>query len=42
MLLMAASVSLVGCKHEELNSNEVTEERDPNLISVSLDMSAGV
>ena len=42
MLLMAASVSLVGCKHEELNSNEVTEKRDPNLISVSLDMSAGV
>ena len=42
MLLMAASVSLGSCKQEELNSNEVTEERDPNLISVSLDMSAGV
>ena len=42
MLLMVAGVSLVGCKNEELNSNEVTEKRDPNLISVSLDMSAGV
>lgn len=39
---MVAGVSLVGCKNEELNSNEVTEKRDPNLISVSLDMSAGV
>ena len=42
MLLMAASVSLVGCKQEDVNSNGVTEKRDPNLISVSLDMSAGV
>ena len=42
MFLMVAGISLVGCKNEELNSNEVTEKRDPNLISVSLDMSAGV
>ena len=42
MLLMAASVSLGSCKQEDVNSNGVTEKRDPNLISVSLDMSAGV
>lgn len=41
MLLVAASASLVGCKKEELNTNG-TEQRDPNLISVSFDMSAGV
>ena len=41
MLLMAAGISLVGCKQEELNTNG-TEQRDPNLISVSFDMSAGV
>ena len=41
MLLAAASVSLVGCKQEEVNSGEVAQ-RDPNLISVSFDMSAGV
>jgi hypothetical protein len=39
---MAASVSLGSCKQEDVNSNGVTEKRDPNLISVSLDMSAGV
>ena len=42
MLLMVASVSLGSCKQEDVNSNGVTEKRDPNLISVSLDMSAGV
>ena len=42
MLLMTASVSLGSCKQEDVNSNGVTEKRDPNLISVSLDMSAGV
>lgn len=42
ILLVVASVSLVGCKQEDVNSNGVTEKRDPNLISVSLDMSAGV
>ncbi len=42
MLLMAASVALVGCKQEDLNSNGSTEKRDPNLISVSLGMVAGV
>ena len=41
ILLAAASVSLVGCKQEEVNSGGV-EQRDPNLISVSFDMSAGV
>ena len=41
MLLMAAGIALVGCKQEELNTNG-TEQRDPNLISVSFDMSAGV
>ena len=41
MLLVAASASLVGCKKEELNTYG-TEQRDPNLISVSFDMSAGV
>ena len=41
MLLVAASALLVGCKKEELNTNG-TEQRDPNLISVSFDMSAGV
>ena len=42
MILVAASVSLGSCKQEDVNSNGVTEKRDPNLISVSLDMSAGV
>ena len=42
MLLVTASVSLVGCKQEDINSNGVTEKRDPNLISVSLGMVAGV
>ena len=42
MLLMAASVSLGSCNQEDVNSNGVTEKRDPNLISGSLDMSAGV
>ena len=41
MLLVAASASFVGCKKEELNTYG-TEQRDPNLISVSFDMSAGV
>ena len=41
MLLVAAGASLVGCKKEELNTYG-TEQRDPNLISVSFDMSAGV
>lgn len=41
MLLMAAGILLVGCKQEDLNTNG-TEQRDPNLISVSFDMSAGV
>lgn len=41
ILLAAASVSLVGCKQEEVNSGGVAQ-RDPNLISVSFDMSAGV
>ena len=41
MLLAAASVSLVGCKQEDVNSGGVAQ-RDPNLISVSFDMSAGV
>lgn len=44
ILLMAAGILLVGCKQEELNTNGIdgTEQRDPNLISVSFDMSAGV
>ena len=42
MLLVAASISLVGCKQEDVNSNGVSEKRDPNLVSVSFDMSAGV
>lgn len=42
MLLMAASVALVGCKQEDLNSNGSTEQRDPNLVSVSFGMAAGV
>lgn len=41
MLLAAASVSLVGCQQEDVNSGGVAQ-RDPNLISVSFDMSAGV
>lgn len=42
MLLVAASVALVGCKQEDLNSNGSTEQRDPNLVSVSFGMAAGV
>ena len=42
MLLVAASISLVGCKQEDVYSNGVTEKRDPNLVSVSLGMAAGV
>lgn len=42
ILLMVASVSLVGCQQEDVNSNGGTEKRDPNLVSVSFDMSAAV